>query len=257
MTAGGTFTPRPGAASLGRMVAAQAAFELRLLLRNGEQLLLTLVIPVILLVGLATVPVVDLGEGTAAVDVLVPGVIALSVMSTAFTSLAIATGFERRYGVLKRLAVSPLPRGGLLAAKLVTVLALELVQVVVVGGLGWALGWRPQGAPAAALVLVVVGTAAFAAMALLMAGTLPAEATLAAANLVYVLLLVGGAVVVPLDRYPDSLHTLIEATPAGALAEGLRAVLTRGEPLPWSAVGVLALWAVVCGTAAARWFRWE
>ena len=252
----GTFTPRPGAAPLGRMVAAQAAFELRLLLRNGEQLLLTLVIPVLLLVGLAAVPVVDLGEGTA-VDVLVPGVIALSVMSTAFTSLAIATGFERRYGVLKRLAVSPLPREGLLAAKVITVLALELVQVVLVGGLGWALGWRPQGAPAAALVLVLVGTAAFAALALLMAGTLPAEATLAAANLVYVLLLVGGAVVVPLDRYPESLHSLIGATPAGALAEGLRAVLTRGEPLPWAAVGVLAAWAVACGTAAARWFRWE
>jgi ABC-2 type transport system permease protein len=252
----GTFTPRPGAAPLGRMVAAQAAFELRLLLRNGEQLLLTLVIPVLLLVGLAAVPVVDLGEGTA-VDVLVPGVIALSVMSTAFTSLAIATGFERRYGVLKRLAVSPLPRAGLLAAKALTVLALELLQVVLIGGLGWALGWRPQGAPAAALVLVLVGTAAFAALALLMAGTLPAEATLAAANLVYVLLLVGGAVVVPLDRYPESLHTLISATPAGALAEGLRAVLTRGEPLPWAAVGVLAAWAVACGAAAARWFRWE
>ena len=252
----GTFTPRPGAAPLSRMLAAQAAFELRLLLRNGEQLLLTFVIPVLLLVGLAALPVVDLGEGTA-VDVLVPGVIALSVMSTAFTSLAIATGFERRYGVLKRLAVSPLPRGGLLAAKVITVLALELVQVVLVGGLGWALGWRPQGAPAAALVLLLVGTAAFAALALLMAGTLPAEATLAAANLVYVLLLVGGAVVVPLDRYPESLHALIGATPAGALAEGLRAVLTRGEPLPWAAVGVLAAWAVACGTAAARWFRWE
>jgi ABC-2 type transport system permease protein len=238
------------------MLAAQAAFELRLLLRNGEQLLLTFVIPVLLLVGLAALPVVDLGEGTA-VDVLVPGVIALSVMSTAFTSLAIATGFERRYGVLKRLAVSPLPRGGLLAAKMVTVLVLELVQVALVGGLGWALGWRPQGAPAAVLVLVLAGTAAFAALALLMAGTLPAEATLAAANLVYVLLLVGGAVVVPLDRYPQPLHALIGATPAGALAEGLRAVLTRGEPLPWTAVGVLAAWAVACGTAATRWFRWE
>ena len=255
MTAG-TFTPRPGAAPLARMVAAQAALELRLLLRNGEQLLLTLVVPVLLLVGLAAVPVVDLGEGTT-VDVLVPGVIALSVMSTAFTSLAIATGFERRYGVLKRLAVSPLPRGGLLAAKMVTVLVLELVQVALVGGLGWALGWRPQGAPAAALVLVLAGTAAFAALALLMAGTLPAEATLAAANLVYVLLLVGGAVVVPLDHDPEPLHALISATPAGALAEGLRAVLTRGEPLPWTAVGVLAAWAVACGAAATRWFRWE
>ena len=252
----GTFTPRPGAAPLSRMLAAQAAFELRLLLRNGEQLLLTIIIPVLLLVGLAAVPVVDLGKGTA-VDVLVPGVIALSVMSTAFTSLAVATGFERRYGVLKRLAVSPLPRGGLLAAKVITVLVLELVQVVLVGGLGWALGWRPQGSQVAALVLVLAGTAAFAALALLMAGTLPAEATLAAANLVYVLLLVGGAVVVPMDRYPESLHALIGATPAGALAEGLRAVLTRGEPLPWAAVGVLAAWAVACGTAAARWFRWE
>jgi ABC-2 type transport system permease protein len=252
----GTFTPRPGAAPLGRMVAAQAAFELRLLLRNGEQLLLTLVIPVLVLVGLTAVPVVDLGDGPA-VDTLVPGVLALSVMSTAFTSLAISTGFERRYGVLKRLAVSPLPRGGLLAAKAVSVLAVELVQVLLIGGLGLALGWRPQGAPGAALVLVLAGTAAFAALALLMAGTLPAEATLAAANLIYVLLLLGGAVVLPLDRYPEPLHALIGATPAGALAEGLRAVLERGEPLPWAAVAVLLAWAVACGAAAARWFRWE
>ncbi|HSK27741.1 MAG TPA: ABC transporter permease [Jiangellales bacterium] len=256
MTTRESLAPRPGAAPLPRMVAAQTRFELRQLLRNGEQLLLTLVIPLLLLAALAAVPVVDLG-GDDLVDTLVPGVLALSVMSTAFTSLAIATGFERRYGVLKRLAASPLPRWGLLVAKAATVLVVELVQVLLVCALGLALGWAPGGSLAAAALLVLAGTAAFAALALLMAGTLRAEATLAAANLVYVLLLVGGAVVVPLDRYPEGVQPLVAATPSGALAEGLRAVLARGEPLPWTAVAVLAGWALVAGAAAARWFRWE
>lgn len=251
-----SFAPRPGAAPLARMVRAQAGLELRLLLRNGEQLLLTLVIPVGLLVGLATTGVVDVGGGER-VDVVLPGVVALAVMSTAFTSLAIATGFERRYGVLKRLGATPLPRAGLLAGKTLAVVAVELVQVLLLGAVAAALGWRLDavGGLLPALLLVVVATAAFAALALLMAGTLRAEATLAAANLVYLLLLAGGGVVVPLGRYPEAAQPVLGLLPLAALSEGLRTALSSGTP--WGPLAVLTAWAVLGVAAASRWFRWE
>ncbi|PRX92528.1 ABC transporter permease [Allonocardiopsis opalescens] len=255
------FTPRPGAAPLGRMVLAQAGMELRVLLRNGEQLLLTLVIPVLLLVLLATTSFVDLGvDGTAArAAFLTPGVLALAVLSTAFTGQAIGTGFERRYGVLKRLGATPLSRFGLLAAKVLAVLAVQGIQVAVLAGVGLALGWRPApGAAglAAALLLVAAGTAAFGSLALLMAGTLRAEATLAAANLVYVLLLGLGGVVVPLDAYPEALRAAVAPLPITALAEGMRDAL-GGGPFPLAQLAVLACWAALGGALAARFFRWE
>jgi ABC-2 type transport system permease protein len=238
------------------MVLDHARFEAALLLRSGEQLLLTVAIPLGLLGLLVAVPVVDTGPGRA-VDVLVPGVLALSVMSMAFTSLAIATGYERRYGVLKRLGASPLPRWGLLAAKAATVVGIEAVQVALVAGLGLALGWSPQGSALVVAGLLLAGTFAFAGLGLLMAGTLPAEVTLAAANLVYVLLLVSGGVVTPLDRFPEAVRPILGATPTGALTEGLRGVLLDGSGVPWANLAILAGWVAVGFTAAARWFRWE
>ncbi|MEU3446791.1 ABC transporter permease [Streptomyces thermolilacinus] len=252
----GTYTPRPGAAPVGRMIAAQAALETRMLLRNGEQLLLTVVIPSLLLVLFSTVDVVDTGDGRA-VDFLAPGVLALAVMSTAFTGQAIATGFERRYGVLKRLGASPLPRWALMAAKTLAVLVTEVLQVLLLTAIALALGWSPQGSPLAVLLLLVAGTAAFSGLGLLLAGTLRAEATLAAANLVFLLLLVGGGVVVPLDRFPDAARAALEWLPISALSGGLRDVLQDGAGVPWGQLGVLAAWAVAGLGAAARFFRWE
>ncbi|OIK26693.1 ABC transporter permease [Streptomyces malaysiense] len=255
-TASGTYAPRPGAAPLPRMIAAQAALETRMLLRNGEQLLLTVVIPTLLLVLFSSVDIVDTGKGKA-VDFLAPGVLALAVMSTAFTGQAIATGFERRYGVLKRLAASPLPRWGLMTAKTVSVLVTEVFQVVLLTVIALALGWSPHGGPVAVLLLLVLGTAAFSGLGLLMAGTLKAEATLAAANLVFLLLLVGGGVVVPLDRFGPAGQHVLGLLPISALSDGLRAVLQHGAGTPWGDLGILAVWAVVGLAAAGRFFRWE
>jgi ABC-2 type transport system permease protein len=252
-----SFHPAPAAAPLPRMVAAQAGLEVRMILRNGEQLLLTVVIPVLVLVLFASVQVMDLGTRAARVNFLTPGVLALAVMSTAFTGLAIGTGFERRYGALKRLGATPLPRWGLLLAKALAVLAVEALQVTLLSVVAQALGWDPRGSAPAVLLLLLAGTAAFSTLALLMAGTLRAEATLAAANLVYLLLLVSGGIAVPLDRFPDSARPVLEALPAGALSEALREVLRDGHGLPWGALGVLLAWAAVAGTLAARTFRWE
>ncbi|WSL57836.1 ABC transporter permease [Streptomyces sp. NBC_01725] len=238
------------------MIAAQTAFETKMLLRNGEQLLLTVIIPSLLLVLFSTVDIIDTGAG-ASVDFLTPGVLALAVMSTAFTGQAIATGFERRYGVLKRLGASPLPRWALMTAKTLSVLVTEVLQIVLLTVIALALGWSPEGGPLAVLLLLVLGTAAFSGLGLLMAGTLKAEATLAAANLVFVLLLVGGGVIVPLDKFPDTAQTLLGLLPISALSEGLREVLRHGAGMPWGDLGVLAVWAVLGLGAAARFFRWE
>ncbi|MFJ5233844.1 ABC transporter permease [Kitasatospora sp. NPDC088391] len=250
-------TPRPGAAPVGRMLLAQTALETRMLLRNGEQLLLTVVIPTVLLVLFSTVDVVTVDGPGKRVDFLAPGLLALAVMSTAFTGQAIATGFERRYGVLKRLGATPLPRWALLTAKTGCVLVTELLQVLLLSGIALALGWSPHGNPLAVLLLLVLGTAAFSGLGLLMAGTLRAEATLAGANLVFVLLLLAGGVVVPLAKFPAAVRPVLELLPISALSDGLRSVLQLGGGVPWADLGVLAAWSVLGLAAAARFFRWE
>ena len=252
-----TFTPRPGAAPLPRMVLAQAAMETRLLVRNGEQLLLALVIPLLALVGGVTgARAIDLDLGHEPVEVLTPGVLALAVMSTAFTSLAIATGFERRYGLIKRLGASPLPRSGLLLGKVGALLLVELGQLALIGGVALAMGWAPDPAGAVGvLAAVLAGTFAFASLGLLMAGVLRAEATLAAANLVYLLLLAGGAVVLPAESY-GGLGAVVRWLPSGALGEAMRSATLDGA-LPVVELLVLLGWGALGTALTARTFRWE
>ncbi|MDQ1685457.1 MAG: type transport system permease protein [Frankiaceae bacterium] len=247
-------TPAPGAAPIGRRIARHASMELRLLLRNGEQLLLTIVIPTVLLVVLVHAPLADIPRPRSAF--LVPGVLALAVMSTAFTGQAIATGFERRYGVLRRLGATPLGRGGLLAGKTLAVIGVEVLQVALLVAVGLAVGWHPHGSALAALALVLLGTVAFSALGLLMAGTLRAEATLAGANLVYLLLLVVSGIAFPLTDFSASVRHWLQLLPSAALADGLRAALGHGAAVPGRAWIVLAVWAVAAAAAAMRWFRW-
>lgn len=252
----GGLAPDPGAAPRARMVLAQAAFELRSTLRNGEQLLLTLAIPLALLVGLSRLPV-DLVGHSPAIDAVAPGVLGLAVVSTAFTGQAIAVGFERRYGVLRLLGSTPLGRTGLLVAKTLGVLAVEAVQVALIAAVAVALGWRPAGSPAAALVLLLLGTATFSALGLLLGGTLRAEGTLAVANGLYLVMLAVGGLVVPVTRMPDAWAAVVQWLPSGALGEGLRAVLLDGDALPAQPVLVLAAWGVAAGVATVRAFRWD
>jgi ABC-2 type transport system permease protein len=255
----GTFAPAPGAASLPRMVLAQARMESRLILRNGEQLLLAVVIPVIVLVGGVTgAKHVGLHFAHPPVDVFTPGVLALAVMSTSFASLAIATGFERRYGVIKRLGSSPLPRSGLLLGKIGALLMIELLQLVVIGVVAGLLGWSPvitAGSVGSAVLVIALGTAAFAGLGLFLAGVLRAEATLAAANLVYLLLMAGGAVVLPTSSYGAFGH-VAAWLPSGALGNGLRLAFLDGT-LSAHVVLVLVVWSAVGAVLTARTFTWE
>jgi ABC-2 type transport system permease protein len=255
----GTFTPHPGSAPLRRQVLAQVRMETRLLLRNGEQLLLALVIPVLVLFGgVKGVDYLDLSLSHPPVDELTPGVLALAIMSTAFTSLAIATGFERRYGVLKRLGASPLPRHGLLLGKVGALLLVELLQLAVIGGTALLMGWSPELGPralAGALTTAVLGTAAFASLGLFVAGALRAEATLAVANLVYVLLAAGGGVLLPASSY-GQFAGVVAWLPSGALGGGLREALLIGT-FPSGPALVLLAWAAVGTFLTVRTFRWE
>ena len=253
----GSLAPRPGAAPLHRMLAAQTTAELKLVLRNGEQVLLSLVIPLGLVVLLVTVPFITL-DGTPdaeRADFFVPGVLALAVMSAAFTGQAIAVGFERQYGVLKRLGATPLPRSVLLGAKTLAVLVVELLQVALLCAVGLALGWDPQGSPLAVLALVVVGTAAFSGLGLLLGGTMRGLTTLAAANLLWFVLLVLGGVLFPLSAFGPA-EPVLSLLPTAALSTGLRDVLQDGL-VPVRELAVLAGWALVSLTAASRCFRWE
>lgn len=236
------------------MLASQTRAELVLALRNGEQVLLTLVIPLGLLVVLTLVPFV--GVQGRRVDFFVPGVLALAVMSAAFTGQAIATGFERQYGVLKRLGATPLPRSVLLGAKTLGVLAVELLQLVAIGLVGLLLGWHPHGSAAAVVLLVVLGTAAFSGLGLLLGGILHGLTTLAAANLVWFVLLLLGGVVFPLSQLGGAAGVL-QVLPTAALSDGLRAVLQAGAPVPVQDVLALTVCAVLALVAASRTFRWE
>ena len=255
----GSFASAPGAAPMGRMIAAQTAMETRMLLRNGEQLTVTMVIPLALLAMFSLEPLVSVGGGSR-IDFLAPGIIALAIMSTAFTSQSIATGFERRYGVLKRLGAEPLSRVGLISAKTISVILVELLQAVLITAIAFGLGWSPDASALAFLtvpLLVLAGTAAFSGLALLMAGALRAEATLALANLIYIALLGLGGVVFPLTKFPAGARPVLELLPTGALSTGLRDVLQQGTAFPVGNAVTLAVWAVAAIALAARMFRWE
>jgi ABC-2 type transport system permease protein len=254
------FSPAPGAAPMARMIRAQAVAETRALLRNGEQLGLILVIPLLLLIGLSAESVVNLNIGISRVDFTTPGVLALAVMSTAFTGQAIGTGFERRYGVLKRLGAEPLSRAGLIAAKTYTVVGVEVLQAALICAVGAILGWSPDASPAAVItvpLLLLLGTAAFSGLGLAMAGSLRAEATLAAANLVYVVLLATGGVMFPLTKFGSGGGHFFELLPTGALSTGLRSVLASHVAFPVGNAVTLGVWAVAGIALAVRVFKWE
>jgi ABC-2 type transport system permease protein len=232
----GTFAPGPRPAPRIAMLIAQTRLDLVLLLRNGEQLLLTMFIPITLLIGLA--------------------VMMVAVMSTAFTGQAIAIGFDRRYGALKRLGATPLPRWGIVAGKSGAVLLVVILQAVLLGLIGVALGWRPT--PLGLLlgaVLITLGTATFAAMGLLLGGTLKAEVVLALANILWFVMLGIASVVFASDELPAVVHTLVRLVPSGALAVALEHALNGG--VDWLGVGALLVWGTVAGMLASRWFRFE
>ncbi len=243
-----------------RPLTAQLRAELTMILSNGETLLLTLGIPVLFLLFFSAVHVLPTGTAHP-VDFLVPGILALAVMSTAMTALGIGAGFERGYGVLKRLGATPLGRPRLLAAKILSVIGVELLQAVVLVLAGLALGWSPgRGAGAlvgAAVAAMVLGTVAFGGIGLLLAGSVKPLVNLAAVNTLFVVLLLLGGMLIPLAKLPGWLAAVARVLPASALADALHASLGLGVAVSTRDWTTLAIWAVAAPAAAARFFRWE
>jgi ABC-2 type transport system permease protein len=248
----GTFAPDPRPNTVARMLVAQTGLELKLLLRNGEQLLLTMFIPITLLIGLTVLPLGQFGPNRAAT--FVPVIMALAVVSTAFTGQAIAVAFDRRYGALKRLGATALPVWGIITGKSLAVVAVVFLQAVILGVIGFALGWRPEPTGLAlGAVVIALGTAAFAALGLLLGGTLRAEIVLAVANLLWFVFAGFGALTVETDTVPSTLRWVARLTPSGALTEAL----TRSIGLSVDVVSIVALagYGAAAALAALRWFR--
>jgi ABC-2 type transport system permease protein len=250
----GTFAPAPARAPMRAILRSQVRMELILTARRGEAVVLAMGVPLLVLLGAGLTDVTNVPGGDRLAFV-VPGVLALTVMSTAFTGQAITTGYERGYGVLKRLGASPLTRPGLLFAKTAAILTLIVVQLLVLAAVGVAVGWRPHfGQVLPALGVTVLATAAYTGLALFLASVLKPETTTGAATLIYVLMLAAGGI---MFAAPDLGAAGWFLLPLAAHAEALRATLSHDAPVPLSIWLSLTLWAVAGLTAAARKFRWE
>lgn len=236
---------------------SQLRVELALIARNGEQLLIVIGIPAMLLLFFSNIDVLPIGNQST-IDFLLPGILALAVMSTAMVSLGIATGFERSYMVLKRLGATPLGTPKLVLAKSLAVSVIEVIQCSVLIIIGVLLGWSATAASwSQSLIALVLGTLAFAGLGLLMAGTLKAELNLVIQNGVYLVLLLIGGVVIPIDALPGPLRAISSGLPSGALSDVLRETLTDAGSHPQSSWVILCMWALVAPLLAARWFRWQ
>lgn len=250
----GTFTPDPRPAAVPKMLAAQFGLELKLLLRNGEQLLLTMFIPITLLIGLTLLPLGDFGSNR--VGTFVPAIMALAIIATAFTGQAIAVAFDRRYGALKRLGATALPVWGIVVGKIMAVVTVVFLQAILLGAIGFALGWRPH--PVGLLlgaVVIALGTATFVALGLLLGGTLKAEVVLALANLLWFVFAGLGALTLETQAVPAAAKWVARLTPSGALTEALSQAMTPA--VDWFGIAVLAAWGAIAALGALRWFRFS
>lgn len=238
--------------SHGTRIRAHARWELRLLLRNGEQLLLMFVIPVVVLIAMGFT-----GSTTKDIDAAVPTVFAVSIIATCFTSLAIGTGFERRAGALRYLGTTPLTRVDLVFGKLIATAALTFMSVAVVAVVGLFLDWRPSLAGlAAGLVVALLACAAWVSWAMVLAGALRAEAVLAIANGLFLVFVMFGGIVIATADMPGAIGSVVSLLPSAALATGLRLSLGSGE-VPFVPIIILAVWTVAGFALARRTFRWE
>ena len=240
-----------------KLLRVQLACELRVLARNGEQLLLSLGIPMLLLAFFSNVDILPTA-GQSGVNFLLPGIVALAIMSTAMVSLGIATGFERSYLVLKRLGATPLGVPRLVLAKALSVLVVEIVQVILLVGLAYLFGADLGALNLAKLVLAIaLGTLALSGIGLSLAGRLRGEVNLAAQNALYLVLLLIGGIVFPLEEFPSWLHWVGRISPSGALADVMRDVFSGTSIHGASSLVVLLCWALATQLCAFKLFRWN
>jgi len=263
----GTDVLRPGdgqPSSVFARVAAMLEMELRLTSRRLENLLVTLLLPAVLLVFFGSIEILPDAEtalpGARPIDGVLPAILATAIVAAGLVNLGISTGFERSYGVLKRLGASPLTRGQLMAGKIGTILVVEAIQAILLVGLAVGIfGWEPGPgwSPLAVVAAVALGTAVFSGLGLFFAGTLRAEATMALTNALFLLGILLGGLLVPAHQLPGLLGTLASLLPTAALADALRISLGASTGDLVEPLLLLAAWAVGIGVLTARTFRWE
>jgi ABC-2 type transport system permease protein len=245
-------------ASAGRQILKQTQTELLLTSRRGENVLVTLIIPVMLLIFFASLNIIPAQNGENAATFLLPGILAIAISAAGMVNLGIATAYERNYGVLKRLGSSPLSRSGLIIAKIISILALEIVQLLLLIGVAIAFyGWQPTGSLPLALLAIILGTITFSALGLAMAGGLRAEMTLAGANALFLVFILLGGGILPLDHLPAPIAAIAQILPASALTQALQQTMTAGHPFPVYPMLSLAIWAIIILFVAIRTFKWE
>lgn len=243
-------------ASLARRVLNQGKYEASTMLRNGEQLVLMIVMPLLGLIALAVTPILD-NMGDSRINIATPGILALCALSTSFTGQGIATGFDRRYGVLRYLSTTPLGRTGLIAGKVIAVLAALAIQVVIISVVAAFLGWRPEfSGVLLGIPLLILGAITFTALGLLIAGTVRPEATLAITNLGWILFAALGGIVLPSSKFSDTMAGIVDWLPSGALGTLMRAALLEGR-IDIFAIVILLAWAAAGSFAAIKWFKWN
>jgi ABC-2 type transport system permease protein len=258
MTTTKTNTVQSKAASPLRQISKQTAFELLLTARRGENVLVTLIIPVMLLIFFASLNVIPTTGNAGPAGFLLPGILAIAIMAAGMVNLGIATAYERYYGVLKRLGSSPLSRSGLIIAKIISILVLEVIQVILLIAVAVLFyHWRAAGSLPLTLLTLTLGTITFAALGLAMAGAMRAEMTLAGANALFLIFILLGGGILPLNHLPAPLAALAQFLPASALTQALQQSMTAGNIFPGTALLTLAIWAIIILFVAIRTFKWE
>jgi ABC-2 type transport system permease protein len=194
-------------------------------------------------------------------EIIVPGIAGMSVMSTTFTALAINITFLRDSGVLKRIRGTPLPSGAYLAgvaANAVTNAAVQLAVVVLAGRLLFGLGW-----PREWLVLVVfsvAGVATLAALGVAWSHVIPNfDAAPAYTNIVFLPVIFISGVFYDVDQAPAYLRDVAQVLPLTHVIDGLSAGLVTGASLADHAgdLAIVLAWGLAATILAVRGFRWE
>ena len=188
--------------------------DLKIALRRSESLLVTVVVPIFALISAS--------QTDGGVKKYLPFVILLTVMGTSLLSIGISTGFDRRYRVLVRLGTTPLGKLGTVLSKILYVFVLETVLLLIVSGVGVAIGFRPDIKSLLIFPLCWLASISFTSIALIIASNLKAETNLGVQNLVYFLFIIGGSLAFVSKSSNKVVHDLTRLIPSTALHSLLR-----------------------------------
>ena len=233
----------------------QFRFERKLFWRNPSSAFFNFVLPLLLLVLVASIFSADPEQ----LEVIVPGVAGMSVMATTFTALAFNLTFLREQGILKRVRGTPIPAGSYLGGLLGSAVANAFVQVGLVVAIGhFVYGVDLPREPVALVGVTALGVACFGAVGVAFSHAIPNfDSAPAYANAVFLPLILISGVFYSADSLPSAVKTLAEVLPLKHAVDLLSTTIVTGGPLSAGAVGVLAAWTAGGAYLAVRFFRWE